>query len=63
MVVSHFTITAHLKTELDQYMSENFNGLVHVIHNGQREGLIRARTIGASMQQGMSSCSWTATVR
>ncbi|XP_030846376.1 polypeptide N-acetylgalactosaminyltransferase 11 [Strongylocentrotus purpuratus] len=52
ILVDDFSELTHLKKELDQYMSKNFNGLVHVIHNGQREGLIRARTIGARYATG-----------
>ncbi|XP_054767979.2 polypeptide N-acetylgalactosaminyltransferase 11-like [Lytechinus pictus] len=47
ILVDDFSELTHLKAELDQYMAENFNGLVRVVHNEKREGLIRARTIGA----------------
>ena len=42
----------HLKSELDNYVAENFGTLVKVVHNEKREGLIRARTIGARAASG-----------
>ncbi|XP_071502230.1 polypeptide N-acetylgalactosaminyltransferase 11-like [Diadema antillarum] len=38
---------SHLHDNLDDFVRENFGGLVRVIHNTRREGLIRARMIGA----------------
>ena len=36
----------HLTTQLDEHLKQ-FNGLVRVVRNVRREGLIRARSIGA----------------
>lgn len=35
-----------LKLNLDQYVNKRYPGLVKVVRNGKREGLIRARILG-----------------
>ncbi|XP_022099932.1 polypeptide N-acetylgalactosaminyltransferase 11-like [Acanthaster planci] len=42
----------HLKAELDTYVHEHLSPVVRVLHNSQREGLIRARTIAARQATG-----------
>ncbi|XP_038044634.1 polypeptide N-acetylgalactosaminyltransferase 11-like isoform X2 [Patiria miniata] len=42
----------HLKAELDEYINKHLSPLVRVLHNSQREGLIRARTIAARQATG-----------
>ncbi|XP_072029532.1 polypeptide N-acetylgalactosaminyltransferase 11-like [Amphiura filiformis] len=42
----------HLKKKLDSYVAKNLGSLVKVVHNSKREGLIRARVIGAKAATG-----------
>lgn len=37
---------AELKASLDQYVTRRYPGLVKIVRNGRREGLIRARLQG-----------------
>lgn len=46
VMVDDASTKEHLKDNLDEYV-KRWNGLVRVHRNGQREGLIRARSIGA----------------
>ena len=46
VMVDDFSAKAHLKEQLDEHLKQ-FNGLVKVVRNERREGLIRARSIGA----------------
>ena len=46
VMVDDFSAKAHLKEQLDDHLKQ-FNGLVKVVRNERREGLIRARSIGA----------------
>ena len=45
-MVDDFSAKDHLRGPLDDYLKQ-FNGIVKVVRNKRREGLIRARTIGA----------------
>ncbi len=40
------SLAVHLKSRLSTYI-EQFNGVVRLVRNAEREGLIRARSIGA----------------
>ena len=46
VMVDDFSAKAHLAEPLDEYVKQ-FNGIVRVVRNKRREGLIRARSIGA----------------
>ncbi|XP_033639451.1 polypeptide N-acetylgalactosaminyltransferase 11-like [Asterias rubens] len=52
ILLDDFSDFDHLKNKLDDYVSANLSPLVRVLHNDQREGLIRARTIGARLATG-----------
>ncbi|KAK6049882.1 glycosyltransferase, group 2 family protein [Cooperia oncophora] len=45
-ITFHFLFPEHLKEKLDKYI-KRFNGKVRLVRTEDREGLIRARTIGA----------------
>ncbi|KAI3415635.1 hypothetical protein GPALN_005232 [Globodera pallida] len=46
ILVDDFSDKEHLKDKLDDYIKQ-FNGKVKLVRNGEREGLIRTRSIGA----------------
>ena len=52
LLTRNISFSDHLKNKLDDYVSANLSPLVRVLHNDQREGLIRARTIGARLATG-----------
>lgn len=41
-----FTLPVELKFNLDQYVNKRYPGLVKIVRNSKREGLIRARIHG-----------------
>jgi polypeptide N-acetylgalactosaminyltransferase len=44
--------TDHLKTQLETYMQTKFGSKVKIIRAKRREGLIRARLLGAANAEG-----------
>ncbi|XP_070564934.1 polypeptide N-acetylgalactosaminyltransferase 11-like [Ptychodera flava] len=52
ILVDDFSTLDHLKEQLDNFLAMSFPNLVKVIHNSQREGLIRARMTGARAATG-----------
>lgn len=51
VLVDDYSDKKNLKEDLDAYM-EQFNGLVKLVRNKEREGLIRTRSRGASVATG-----------
>lgn len=51
ILVDDFSDKPHMKTPLDEYVAENWFGKVRIVRNEKREGLIRARVIGAEKAQ------------
>ncbi|KAF2894813.1 hypothetical protein ILUMI_11359 [Ignelater luminosus] len=51
LLVDDFSDKEHLKSDLDNYI-ERFDGVVRLIRNTQREGLIRTRSRGAKEAKG-----------
>jgi len=51
LTIVSFSFTEHLKQRLEEYIVR-FNGLVKLFRNYRREGLIRARSIGAKKASG-----------
>ncbi|XP_075923555.1 N-acetylgalactosaminyltransferase 7-like isoform X2 [Petromyzon marinus] len=47
VLIDDFSSKEHLKGRLDDYVAERWNGLVTVVRNERREGLIQSRSIGA----------------
>ncbi len=47
-----FFPAGHLKSQLDTFIADNLRSLVKVVRNSKREGLIRARVIGAKAATG-----------
>ncbi|XP_071942407.1 polypeptide N-acetylgalactosaminyltransferase 11-like [Antedon mediterranea] len=52
ILVDDFSDRVDLKKQLDDYVGSNLAPLVRVIHNQKREGLIRARMVGAANATG-----------
>lgn len=51
ILVDDFSDKLHMKAELDAYVAENWSTKVKIVRTEQREGLIRARVIGAENAQ------------
>lgn len=51
ILVDDFSDKPHLKESFDEYMSEHFPSKVKLIRTEKREGLIRARVVGAEQAQ------------
>ena len=50
-------ISAHLGSQLDDYVAQHLSGVVRVVRTKRREGLIRARIYGADSATGdVSNC-------
>ena len=50
-------ISAHLASQLEEYIEEHLSGVVRLIRTKRREGLIRARIFGADCATGdVSNC-------
>lgn len=52
ILVDDYSDKKNLKEQLEEYI-EQFNGLVKLVRNKEREGLIRTRSRGASVATGM----------
>nr|XP_006811174.1 PREDICTED: polypeptide N-acetylgalactosaminyltransferase 13-like [Saccoglossus kowalevskii] len=52
ILVDDYSDRDELKVALDEYIQSNFNNKVKILHTTEREGLIRARLIGASKATG-----------
>ncbi|XP_077977971.1 polypeptide N-acetylgalactosaminyltransferase 11-like [Glandiceps talaboti] len=52
ILVDDFSSLEHLKDKLDDFISANLSKLVKIVHNEEREGLIRARMTGARAASG-----------
>lgn len=51
ILIDDYSDKLHMKDDLDDYAAENWSNKVKIIRTGQREGLIRARIIGAEKAQ------------
>lgn len=56
ILVDDFSSKLHLKQELDDYISTKLPSKVKLIRTKRREGLIRARVIGAENAQVSKNC-------
>lgn len=51
ILVDDFSAKPHMKEPLDEYVAENWSSKVKIVRNEKREGVIRARMIGAEKAQ------------
>lgn len=51
ILIDDYSEKLHMKDELDDYVAENWSNKVKIVRTEQREGLVRARIIGAEKAQ------------